>query len=78
MRFAPYPRVPPAFSYIFDAASGLPSLAANQWELVDDFDWLKASHSPNWAVLPEAERRVDFAKPAVFMGSAADAPVSLE
>ena len=29
----------------------------NQWELVDDFDWLKADHSPNWAVLPEAERK---------------------
>ena len=24
---------------------------------MDDFDWLKAAQSPNWAVLPEAERQ---------------------
>jgi hypothetical protein len=23
---------------------------------VDDFKWLKAGHSPNWSILPEAER----------------------
>lgn len=28
----------------------------NQWDQVDDFKWLKADHSPNWAILPEEER----------------------
>lgn len=28
----------------------------NQWDQVDDFKWLKADHSPNWAVLPEEDR----------------------
>ncbi|TLD29050.1 hypothetical protein PspLS_03369 [Pyricularia sp. CBS 133598] len=28
----------------------------NQWDQVDDFKWLKADHSPNWAILPEGER----------------------
>jgi hypothetical protein len=32
-------------------------LACARRELVDDFDWLKAAQSPNWAVLPEAERQ---------------------
>ena len=66
MRFAPYPRVPKAFERCFETVG----LAAdkNQWKLVDDFDWLKASHSPNWSVLPDAERRVDFARMATFAG----------
>ncbi|KAM7186995.1 Tubulin binding cofactor C domain containing protein, partial [Naviculisporaceae sp. PSN 640] len=28
----------------------------NQWDQVDDFKWLKSEHSPNWCILPEAER----------------------
>ena len=24
----------------------------NQWDQVDDFKWLKATHSPNWSILP--------------------------
>lgn len=28
----------------------------NHWDQVDDFKWLKAEHSPNWSILPEAER----------------------
>lgn len=32
---------------------------ANQWDKVDDFKWLKAEASPNWSVLPEAERVVE-------------------
>lgn len=31
--------------------------AVDQWDQVDDFKWLKAEHSPNWSVLPEAERQ---------------------
>jgi len=55
LRFAPYPQLPPRLDGAFAAASLKPE--QNQWELVDDFDWLKADHSPNWAVLPEAERK---------------------
>lgn len=25
--------------------------SANQWDQVDDFNWLKADHSPNWSIL---------------------------
>lgn len=28
----------------------------NYWDQVDDFNWLKSEHSPNWKVLPEEER----------------------
>ncbi|KAI9708429.1 MAG: hypothetical protein M1820_003889 [Bogoriella megaspora] len=28
----------------------------NKFDQVDDFNWLQAEHSPNWRVLPEAER----------------------
>jgi len=28
----------------------------NQWDQVDDFKWLKAEHSPNWSILPRAQR----------------------
>ena len=28
----------------------------NMWDQVDDFKWLKAEQSPNWAILPEGER----------------------
>ncbi|KAK2628935.1 hypothetical protein QTJ16_002038 [Diplocarpon rosae] len=31
------------------------NLVVNQWDQVDDFKWLKAEHSPNWSILPEAE-----------------------
>lgn len=31
---------------------------ANLWDQVDDFGWLKADRSPNWSILPEAERVV--------------------
>ena len=56
LRFAPYPPLPPALGR--DAPFAAVGIAPehNQWQLVDDFDWLKASHSPNWAELPETER----------------------
>ena len=28
----------------------------NKFDQVDDFNWLKAEHSPNWRVLPSEER----------------------
>ncbi|OAA59202.1 tubulin-specific chaperone [Niveomyces insectorum RCEF 264] len=46
MRFAP---IPTCYMKNRDDAK-------NQWNQVDDFKWLKADHSPNWCVLPEAER----------------------
>jgi hypothetical protein len=33
------------------------SKADNLWQQVDDFNWLRAQQSPNWQVLPEAERK---------------------
>jgi hypothetical protein len=40
-------------------AAGASGLRAdhNEWNHVEDFDWLKATHSPNWGELPEAERK---------------------
>ncbi|PRP74992.1 beta-tubulin cofactor C [Planoprotostelium fungivorum] len=28
----------------------------NKWDQMEDFNWLKAAPSPNWSVIPEAER----------------------
>jgi hypothetical protein len=55
VRFAPYSKAAevPDESY---TAAGL-SKADNLWNLVDDFNWLRTQQSPNWAVLPEAERK---------------------
>ncbi|KAH7156916.1 tubulin binding cofactor C-domain-containing protein [Dactylonectria macrodidyma] len=50
MRFAPLPDV-----YVTEADKD----TENQWDQVDDFKWLKADHSPNWATLPEEERLAD-------------------
>ena len=58
-RFAPYPSpLPPAFAGAVAAAGMDPT--RNEWSNVDDFGWLKATASPHWCVLPEAERRSDF------------------
>jgi len=57
-RFAPYPPLPPALSGAL-AAAGLKA-ESNLWDQVDDFKWIKARQSPNWAILPEVERREDF------------------
>ena len=55
LRFAPYPPLPAALAATaFAAASGLRA-DHNEWNHVEDFDWLKATHSPNWA--DEAERK---------------------
>uniref|UniRef100_UPI00358ECCA0 tubulin-specific chaperone C n=1 Tax=Myxine glutinosa TaxID=7769 RepID=UPI00358ECCA0 len=38
-----------------------PSPTADNWNLVDDFDWLVAGQpSPNWRVIPPTERREDW------------------
>ncbi|KAK3941331.1 tubulin binding cofactor C-domain-containing protein [Diplogelasinospora grovesii] len=47
MRFAPAPK-----RYLSEDERE----ELNQWDQVDDFKWLKAEHSPNWAILPEEER----------------------
>ncbi|KAG9243002.1 tubulin-specific chaperone-like protein c [Calycina marina] len=43
------------FSPIPDLHNIMAEAATNQWDQVDDFKWLKAEHSPNWSILPEAE-----------------------
>ncbi|KAI0475550.1 TBCC-domain-containing protein [Xylariaceae sp. FL0804] len=49
MRFAPLPEH-------YATKSGITADAGNQWDQVDDFRWLKTEPSPNWRVLPPAER----------------------
>ncbi|POS86500.1 hypothetical protein EPUL_001142 [Erysiphe pulchra] len=34
-------------------------LSANKWDQVEDFNWQKTEHSPNWKILPEEERLVE-------------------
>lgn len=47
------------FAPLMEGEAGLEGLlGANQWDQVDDFGWLKVERSPNWSVLPEAERVV--------------------
>ncbi|XP_061787755.1 tubulin-specific chaperone C [Nerophis lumbriciformis] len=54
--FAPFSWSYPALEEHF-CASGLDP-DRNNWDQVDDFNWLAAgTPSPNWAVIPEAERR---------------------
>lgn len=57
LRFAPYPPLPAALGGEAPFAAVGIAPEHNQWHLVDDFDWLKASHSPNWTELPEADRK---------------------
>jgi len=47
VRFAPLPGV-----YLKDADREV----TNRWQEVDDFKWLRAEASPNWAVLDESKR----------------------
>lgn len=47
VRFAPSP----AYFTSAEAAQ-----VANQWDQIDDFKWLKAEPSPNFCLLPEAQR----------------------
>lgn len=61
MRFAPLPKV-----YANDGDSE----ATNQWDQVDDFKWLRSDASPNWSVLPEAERLHE----TVWTGAVAGGP----
>lgn len=57
MRFAPLPQ-----AYANDDGeggdkdTGGSARSSNQWDQVDDFKWLRSDASPNWSVLPEAER----------------------
>lgn len=47
VRFAPLPDV-----FLKEADRSVP----NHWHEVDDFKWLRAEASPNWAVLEESKR----------------------
>lgn len=42
------------------------------WAKVEDFNWLRAQQSPNWSILPEAER-VPLVAPPVIGGAGGDA-----
>ncbi|KAJ4313999.1 hypothetical protein N0V94_006683 [Neodidymelliopsis sp. IMI 364377] len=44
-------------THITDIAEEMKGMK-NQWDQIDDFKWLKAEQSPNWRILPEAEREV--------------------
>ncbi|TRX90615.1 hypothetical protein FHL15_008588 [Xylaria flabelliformis] len=50
MAFAPLPTF-----YVNDSTTP----ETNQWDQVDDFKWLKDTHSPHWGVLAESERILD-------------------
>ncbi|USP73271.1 hypothetical protein yc1106_00545 [Curvularia clavata] len=50
LRFAPLPET-------FIASDT--SQAANQWDQIDDFKWLKSEPSPHFSILPEVERISD-------------------
>ncbi|KAI0190629.1 tubulin binding cofactor C [Xylaria flabelliformis] len=50
MAFAPLPTF-----YVNDSTT----TGTNQWNQIDDFKWLKNTHSPNWGVLAEDERILD-------------------
>ncbi|XP_053702929.1 tubulin-specific chaperone C [Synchiropus splendidus] len=57
--FAPLSWSYPNMEQDFEAASLDPE--KNNWNQVDDFNWLAAgTSSPNWSVIPEAERRTDW------------------
>lgn len=55
IRFAPNPWSYPGIEDDYES-SGL-DRGRNNWNLVDDFDWLARDEaSPNWSVIPEQER----------------------
>ncbi|XP_043243367.1 tubulin-specific chaperone C-like [Amphibalanus amphitrite] len=63
LRFAPYTLTGADVAADW-ATTGL-AADTNNWSDVDDFNWLsKAQPSPNWSVLPEAERVTDWDGPA--------------
>lgn len=66
LRFAPYELAyPGAAEDLLEQGLGEES---GMWERVNDFGWLRATPSPNWALLPEVERA---AAPAAAAGRAA-------
>ncbi|CAK7208786.1 hypothetical protein SCUCBS95973_000224 [Sporothrix curviconia] len=67
MRFAPLPQ---AYANKGAAEGVDSSSSSNQWDQVDDFKWLRSDASPNWSVLPEAERLPE----AVWTGAVAGGP----
>lgn len=59
LRFAPYPVSFPSLPGELEEAGLQPIAApsvAGMWREVDDFGWHKVQASPNWSVLPAAER----------------------
>ncbi|KAL0984086.1 hypothetical protein UPYG_G00136920 [Umbra pygmaea] len=59
VHFAPFTWSYPGLDEDF-AVSGL-DRGRNNWDQVDDFNWLAiGTQSPNWSVIPEADRRADW------------------
>ncbi|CAK7222284.1 hypothetical protein SBRCBS47491_004813 [Sporothrix bragantina] len=65
MRFAPLPQ-----AYANEGAGEETEGGNDQWDQVDDFKWLRSDASPNWSVLPEAERLPE----SVWTGAVAGGP----
>jgi len=80
-RFAPYALADDAFAGAAEAlaAAGLGEAEAaawrDAWRNVDDFAWLRATPSPNWAEMAPQERQAPPAPPADAASGAA-APVA--
>lgn len=49
VRFAPLPQC-------FSQSEGNEARGVNRWNHVQDFQWIKAEHSPNWCEIPPEER----------------------
>lgn len=76
LRFAPAPLdalLPQAPQLAGHLAAAQLAAANELWRQVDDFGWVKASQSPNWAVLPEAERAGDVTLPRADAAGGGDA-----
>ena len=77
-RFAPY-ALPCAFpgGAAALAAAGLSDTDeaswADEWRRVDDFAWLRATPSPNWAAMPPGERQAPPPLPALAPGECVEA-----
>lgn len=54
VRFAPYNWT--YQGYEDDLTSSGLKTGVNNWDEVDDFNWLSKDKSPNWTILPESDR----------------------
>lgn len=57
LRFAPYPLEYPELDGQLAAAGLVPARANELWNDVQDFNWLRQQHSPNWSELLPQDRQ---------------------